>query len=173
MEKKFCSWSRKNEQFYNISGADVCNARKLQFNGGFNCTGDSSGFSCSISCPAGIEFNFPPSPVYKCLYETGVFLPQPIPQCKFGKSTFWSFPLFTVLTIIAESWLLFCLMVLIIPFVHNIFIIQTLAQDNDWIKVLSSYQWWQAATWRSRLQTNNMPAIHCNPILRRDDSLYS
>ncbi|XP_043682227.1 hemocytin isoform X2 [Vespula pensylvanica] len=62
---------------------DVCSAEKLNFNGGIYCT--SSGYinSCTLNCPLGIDFEFLPAAAYTCNYDTGVFLPQPIPQCKF------------------------------------------------------------------------------------------
>ncbi|XP_030749920.1 hemocytin [Sitophilus oryzae] len=60
---------------------DVCSVKKLQFNGGYNCSGDMTSFGCSLSCPEGIAFQFEPEPVYTCLYSTGEFQPSPIPQC--------------------------------------------------------------------------------------------
>lgn len=64
--------------------ADVCNARRLNHNGGYNCSGDTEGFSCSVYCPDGVQFEYPPSPLYRCLYETGVFIPRPVPRCLYG-----------------------------------------------------------------------------------------
>ncbi|XP_043259225.1 hemocytin isoform X1 [Colletes gigas] len=66
--------------------ADACKGEKMGFNGGFYCTsvGDSS--SCTLNCPEGVEFEFPPATAYTCFYETGVFEPQPIPQCKYSKN---------------------------------------------------------------------------------------
>ncbi|KOB74814.1 Hemocytin [Operophtera brumata] len=59
----------------------VCDARKLGFNGGYKCFGDEAKQKCKLSCPAGAQFSSPPSAVYTCHYETGVFQPQPIPHC--------------------------------------------------------------------------------------------
>ncbi|XP_066254573.1 hemocytin [Euwallacea similis] len=63
--------------------ASACSAKQLQFNGGYNCSGDMDSFSCSISCPEGISFQFPPEPKYTCFYSQGQFLPSPQPQCVF------------------------------------------------------------------------------------------
>ncbi|XP_046389468.1 hemocytin isoform X2 [Ischnura elegans] len=71
--------------------ASSCNAQKLQFNGAYNCTGSGMSFSCSISCPVGIEFEFPPAAIYTCSYETGLFSPSPIPQCKLGAGRFTAY----------------------------------------------------------------------------------
>ncbi|KAG7205161.1 hypothetical protein KM043_018256 [Ampulex compressa] len=62
---------------------DACSTEKLNFNGGFYCISDSDSYSCRLNCPPEIEFEFPPSAFYKCTYDTGIFNPQPIPQCKF------------------------------------------------------------------------------------------
>lgn len=51
------------------------------FNGGYNCTGNSDSYLCSVVCPEGVPFEFEPAPVYTCNYDTGLFLPTPIPQC--------------------------------------------------------------------------------------------
>ncbi|KAK2585761.1 hypothetical protein KPH14_010370 [Odynerus spinipes] len=61
---------------------DVCNTEKLGFNGGIYCTSSENINSCTLNCPLGVEFEFPPAAVYTCNYDTGIFLPQPIPQCK-------------------------------------------------------------------------------------------
>ncbi|XP_076276507.1 hemolectin isoform X2 [Lasioglossum baleicum] len=66
--------------------ADACNGEKIGFNGGFYCTSDGNSYSCALNCPDGLEFEFPPATEYKCLYETGVFEPQPIPQCKYAEN---------------------------------------------------------------------------------------
>ncbi|KAJ3643777.1 hypothetical protein Zmor_026489 [Zophobas morio] len=62
---------------------DNCDARKLLFNGGYNCTGDPMGLSCSLRCPEGMVFDSPPAPLYTCLYQDAKFSPLPIPQCIF------------------------------------------------------------------------------------------
>ncbi|XP_056642321.1 hemocytin [Diorhabda sublineata] len=61
--------------------ASVCSPKLLDFNGGYNCSGNADTFSCSVSCPTGIDFEFPPAPVYTCSYSLGFFLPAPIPDC--------------------------------------------------------------------------------------------
>nr|XP_026489918.1 hemocytin-like [Vanessa tameamea] len=65
--------------------ASVCDVRKLAFNGGYNCFGDSEKFSCKLNCPSGASFSTPAVELYTCLYSTGVFEPQPIPHCAFNE----------------------------------------------------------------------------------------
>ncbi|CAK1545090.1 unnamed protein product [Leptosia nina] len=65
--------------------SNVCDVRKLAFNGGYNCMGDGEKFSCKLSCPAGASFSVPPAETYECLYSTGIFEPQPIPHCVFNE----------------------------------------------------------------------------------------
>ncbi|XP_078043521.1 hemolectin [Augochlora pura] len=67
--------------------ANTCNGEKMGFNGGFFCTSNGNSYSCSLKCPDGVEFEFPPATEYKCAYETGLFEPQPIPQCKYSENT--------------------------------------------------------------------------------------
>ncbi|XP_071561739.1 hemocytin [Temnothorax nylanderi] len=62
--------------------ADVCDAEKLHFNGGYHCRDSGDTYSCTLYCPPGIEFEFPASSVYICTYDKGIFEPQPVPQCK-------------------------------------------------------------------------------------------
>lgn len=62
--------------------AYACSVAKLGFNGGYKCTGNGDTFACTLSCPEGGQFEFSPAPVYTCTYDTGVFQPQPIPQCQ-------------------------------------------------------------------------------------------
>lgn len=62
--------------------ANACNTEKLRFNGGYYCTGVGDSYSCTLNCPPGVEFEFPPAATYTCTYDKGVFEPQPIPQCK-------------------------------------------------------------------------------------------
>ncbi|XP_063975011.1 hemocytin [Diachasmimorpha longicaudata] len=61
---------------------DRCNVRNLAFNGGYQCHGDSYSYSCTLNCPEGVEFSFPPAAEYTCKYETGVYEPQQVPECK-------------------------------------------------------------------------------------------
>uniref|UniRef100_A0AAR5QHC1 Hemocytin n=1 Tax=Dendroctonus ponderosae TaxID=77166 RepID=A0AAR5QHC1_DENPD len=63
--------------------ASVCSAKNMQFNGGYNCSGDMDSFSCAIFCPEGIAFEFVPEAKYTCFYSTGQFFPSPQPQCIF------------------------------------------------------------------------------------------
>lgn len=58
----------------------------MGFNGGFFCSSVDDSYSCTLNCPAGIEFEFPPATAYICSYDTGVFYPQPIPQCKYSEN---------------------------------------------------------------------------------------
>lgn len=58
----------------------------MGFNGGFFCSNIDDTYSCTINCPTGVEFEFPPASVYICNYETGVFMPQPIPQCNYSEN---------------------------------------------------------------------------------------
>ena len=64
--------------------ASVCSARNLQFNGGYNCSGNGESFSCSLKCPEGMQFEFTPASFYICTYATAVFVPNPVPQCVYG-----------------------------------------------------------------------------------------
>lgn len=68
------------------AAADACNGKRMGFNGGFYCSSDGESYSCTLNCPAGVEFEFPPAAAYTCSYETGVFVPQPIPQCKYSEN---------------------------------------------------------------------------------------
>lgn len=63
--------------------AELCSAKHLQFNGAYNCNGNAESFSCTLSCPEGIQFEFPPAPVYTCYYANGMFEPSNVPQCIF------------------------------------------------------------------------------------------
>ncbi|KAG8236359.1 hypothetical protein J437_LFUL016579, partial [Ladona fulva] len=54
-----------------IPAADSCSPQKLGFNGGYNCTSSGTSYSCTLSCPAGIEFESPPVPFYSCDYASG------------------------------------------------------------------------------------------------------
>lgn len=64
---------------------DNCSPKKVGFNGSFECVGTKDELSCSLKCPAGVEFEFPPEPIYKCKFETGVFTPSKVPKCVYGK----------------------------------------------------------------------------------------
>lgn len=68
---------------YNV---EVCApAKKLQFNGGYNCSGTQDSMSCSVYCPPGIKFDYSPASVYTCEYASGKYMPDKVPQCVFGK----------------------------------------------------------------------------------------
>ena len=67
--------------------SSVCDPAKLEFNGGFNCTGTNEQFSCSLFCPDGIEFSSIPAPSYTCNYAEGTFMPTQVPQCQYGIDT--------------------------------------------------------------------------------------
>ncbi|KAL0894249.1 hypothetical protein ABMA27_014259 [Loxostege sticticalis] len=64
--------------------ANVCDVRKLAFNGGYSCFGDGEKFSCKLNCPSGSSYSTPRAELYTCLYSTGVYQPQPIPHCVFN-----------------------------------------------------------------------------------------
>ncbi|XP_069683352.1 hemocytin isoform X2 [Periplaneta americana] len=66
--------------------ASVCSAEKLGINVGYKCKGSDSGVTCSVSCPAGAHFKEQPAAQYVCSYDTGRFLPSPIPECVFDSS---------------------------------------------------------------------------------------
>lgn len=62
--------------------SNACDAEKLRFNGGYHCTSVGDAYSCTLKCPTGVEFEFPPAESYVCTYDKGIFEPQPIPRCK-------------------------------------------------------------------------------------------
>ena len=62
----------------------MCDPSKLNFNGGYNCTGTTTSFTCSLVCPDGVPFSFQPETSYTCLYSEGVFKPKHIPECVTG-----------------------------------------------------------------------------------------
>lgn len=65
---------------------DACDVKKLQFNGNYECSGDSSEYSCVLTCPPGMYFEFTPESVYKCKYSEGFFTPTNIPKCTIESS---------------------------------------------------------------------------------------
>lgn len=79
-----------------------CAPSKLNFNGGYNCTGSSDYISCTLKCktdawkllwwfifcflgPGGAKFTYEPADEYKCMYETGEFVPSTTPKCLYRK----------------------------------------------------------------------------------------
>ena len=74
-----------------------CSPSKLNFNGGYNCSGDQYKYSCHLFCPPGIEFSAVPEPAYVCQYEIGKFDPPVVPTCeissnmKITKSTYQTY----------------------------------------------------------------------------------
>lgn len=70
---------------------DVCTPKRMQFNGAYNCSGDNNHIACALSCPQGVEFEFPPQSKYICLYEKGYFEPTTIPKCLFSKDSRFHF----------------------------------------------------------------------------------
>lgn len=42
--------------------------------------------SCTLSCPAEIDFEFPPATAYTCDFATGKFTPAKVPKCVYGKN---------------------------------------------------------------------------------------
>lgn len=71
--------------FFLLEDVESCSPKKIPTNAGYNCSGDLESFSCSLSCPVGIDFEFQPEPVYTCYYATGVYMPMPIPNCLYRK----------------------------------------------------------------------------------------
>lgn len=63
----------------------ACSGEKLRFNGIHNCSGNGERLVCELRCPPGIESSSPFVKDYTCLYSTGIFEPQPIPSCVYGK----------------------------------------------------------------------------------------
>lgn len=68
-------------------GTERCATTKMNFNGGFQCTGSADYLSCKITCPKGISFDFQPADVYTCHYETAEFVPKQVPRCVYGKNS--------------------------------------------------------------------------------------
>lgn len=68
-----------------VTATDVCDARKLNFNGNYNCSELGGVFSCTVSCPIGLTFQTRPSDLYSCDYSEGVFHPSSVPQCVFSE----------------------------------------------------------------------------------------
>ena len=83
-----CIWNCVEllSDYITFADASVCTPAKLNFNGGYNCSGSLSSLNCVLYCPQGIEFSSEPAPIYTCPYETGVFQPQPIPQCQISSN---------------------------------------------------------------------------------------
>lgn len=73
---------RGNVCQYNV---DVCSPKKMNFNGAYQCSGDSLSLLCKLSCPVGIAFLSQPANEYICQYDQGYFMPALIPQCNFTK----------------------------------------------------------------------------------------
>ncbi|KAK7602195.1 hypothetical protein V9T40_009636 [Parthenolecanium corni] len=60
-----------------------CDPSKLNFNGGYNCTGDEEVSACHLSCPPNSSPSRPLEPVYICSYSEGIYQPNNIPQCEY------------------------------------------------------------------------------------------
>lgn len=93
--------------------ASVCDSSKLNFNGGYNCTGTSNSFTCSLICPDGAPFSFQPESSYTCLYSEGEFKPQPIPECVTGngiiiKSHEQSYRSYSKIDLMSMEWYSIC-----------------------------------------------------------------
>jgi hypothetical protein len=54
----------------------------MQFNGNRVCNGTSEFFTCSLACPQGTTFTYPPAARYTCYYQSGTFSPSNVPQCQ-------------------------------------------------------------------------------------------
>lgn len=57
----------------------------MNFNGAYNCSGDSEALQCTLRCPNGVEVVGQFASVYTCNYENGLFEPTSIPECKYGE----------------------------------------------------------------------------------------
>lgn len=66
------------------AAVDVCDSRKLNFNGNYNCSEREDLYMCSLRCPAGMDFSSQPAISYSCDYSEGRFHPSSVPQCVFG-----------------------------------------------------------------------------------------
>uniref|UniRef100_A0A8D8ZF36 Hemocytin n=1 Tax=Cacopsylla melanoneura TaxID=428564 RepID=A0A8D8ZF36_9HEMI len=62
---------------------EVCDVKKLNFNGNYKCSGNSNSFSCVLNCPSGMQFESEPASLYVCQYDQGRFMPDNIPRCVF------------------------------------------------------------------------------------------
>lgn len=63
---------------------DRCSPKNIGFNGGVQCTGTSTGLSCTLNCPLGIKFESPPAAAYTCTFQSGKFTPAIAPKCAYG-----------------------------------------------------------------------------------------
>lgn len=41
--------------------------------------------NCRLTCPKGVNFEFPPAEIYTCAYATGEFSPKQVPKCAYGE----------------------------------------------------------------------------------------
>lgn len=64
---------------------EKCSPKAVGFNGSFQCMGSQTEMSCTLSCPAGIQFDSPPAASYKCKFAEGKFTPTKIPKCVYGE----------------------------------------------------------------------------------------
>lgn len=55
----------------------------MNFNGAYQCSGDSFSLRCKLTCPAGIAFLSQSATEYICQYDQGYFVPTLTPQCNF------------------------------------------------------------------------------------------
>lgn len=75
-------------KFHDAAAVDACDSRKLNFNGNYNCSESGGMYSCSLSCPVGMDFQTTPAAVYTCLFSEGRFNPPTVPQCVFSEYLF-------------------------------------------------------------------------------------
>ena len=80
------SLSPASNTSFSVLEMSRCSPSKLNFNGGYNCTGDQYKYSCRLFCPPGIEFSAVPEPVYVCQYEIGNFDPPVVPRCEISSN---------------------------------------------------------------------------------------
>ncbi|XP_068082174.1 hemocytin [Anabrus simplex] len=64
----------------------ACTAKKLNFNGGYNCSDNGETYTCEIHCHSNARFSQPPASSYICNFSTGEFVPAEVPKCIYESS---------------------------------------------------------------------------------------
>lgn len=83
---------------------DRCSPKRVGFNGGFSCGGTQTGLRCTLTCPAGIDFEFPAASSYTCNFETGAFTPARLPNCDYGTTCLYHMFKFKLNTRLSYRW---------------------------------------------------------------------
>lgn len=55
----------------------------MNFNGGYNCTGNMSAMTCQLYCPSGFNFEHPSNSLFTCKYSDGFYQPENVPKCDY------------------------------------------------------------------------------------------